>query len=95
MLPDAYIAMGLTAENVASMRGISRAEQDEFAVRSQNLAEQAIKNGFYAREITPVETARRHHRGPATTAPAPGVTGNAPGPSVWAASPCSAQTGPA
>ena len=55
MLPDAYIAMGLTAENVASMRGISRAEQDEFAVRSQNLAEQAIKNGFYAREITPVE----------------------------------------
>ena len=55
MLPDAYIAMGLTAENVASMCGISRAEQDEFAVRSQNLAEQAIKNGFYSREITPVE----------------------------------------
>jgi acetyl-CoA C-acetyltransferase len=55
LLPDAYIAMGQTAENVASIRGISRAEQDEFAVRSQNLAEQAIKNGFYAREITPVE----------------------------------------
>jgi acetyl-CoA C-acetyltransferase len=55
VLPDAYIAMGQTAENVASIRGISRAEQDEFAVRSQNLAEQAIKNGFYAREITPVE----------------------------------------
>jgi acetyl-CoA C-acetyltransferase len=55
LLPDAYIAMGLTAENVASIRGISRAEQDEFAVRSQNLAEQAIKNGFYSREITPVE----------------------------------------
>ena len=54
MLPDAYIAMGQTAENVASIRGISRAEQDEFAVRSQNLAEQAIKNGFFAREITPV-----------------------------------------
>jgi acetyl-CoA C-acetyltransferase len=54
-LPDAYIAMGQTAENVASICGISRAEQDEFAVRSQNLAEQAIKNGFYAREITPVE----------------------------------------
>ena len=54
LLPDAYIAMGLTAENVASMRGISRAEQDEFAVRSQNLAEQAIKNGFFSREITPV-----------------------------------------
>ena len=55
MLPDAYIAMGQTAENVASICGISRAEQDEFAVRSQNLAEQAIKNGFYSREITPVE----------------------------------------
>jgi acetyl-CoA C-acetyltransferase len=55
LLPDAYIAMGQTAENVASIRGISRAEQDEFAVRSQNLAEQAIKNGFFAREITPVE----------------------------------------
>jgi acetyl-CoA C-acetyltransferase len=54
-LPDAYIAMGQTAENVASIYGIGRAEQDEFAVRSQNLAEQAIKNGFYAREITPVE----------------------------------------
>jgi acetyl-CoA C-acetyltransferase len=55
VLPDAYIAMGQTAENVAWLRGISRAEQDEFAVRSQNLAEQAIKNGFYTREITPVE----------------------------------------
>src|SRR5260221_9198446 len=47
--------MGQTAENVASMCGISRAEQDEFAVRSQNCAEEAIKNGFYSREITPVE----------------------------------------
>jgi len=55
VLPDAYIAMGQTAENVAAICGISRAEQDEFGVRSQNLAEQAIKNGFYSREITPVE----------------------------------------
>jgi acetyl-CoA C-acetyltransferase len=53
-LPDAYIAMGQTAENVARLRGISRAEQDEFGVRSQNLAERAIKTGFFAREITPV-----------------------------------------
>jgi acetyl-CoA C-acetyltransferase len=53
-LPDIYMAMGQTAENVASLRGISRAEQDEFSVRSQNLAEQAIKAGFYRREITPV-----------------------------------------
>ena len=54
VLPDAYMAMGQTAENVAQLRGISRAEQDQFGVRSQNFAEQAIKTGFYAREITPV-----------------------------------------
>jgi acetyl-CoA C-acetyltransferase len=53
-LPDAYIAMGQTAENVARLRGIGRAEQDEFGVRSQNLAERAITSGFYAREITPI-----------------------------------------
>jgi acetyl-CoA C-acetyltransferase len=53
-LPDVYIAMGQTAENVAAMRGISRAEQDEFGVRSQNLAEKALANGFWQREITPV-----------------------------------------
>jgi len=57
--PDAYIAMGQTAENVVSMCGIGRAEQDEFAVRSQNLAERAIKNGFYSREITPVPFSHR------------------------------------
>jgi acetyl-CoA C-acetyltransferase len=55
-LPDVYIAMGQTAENVADLRGISRREQDEFACRSQNLAEQALDNGFWAREITPVTT---------------------------------------
>ena len=53
-IPDAYIAMGETAENVAGLRGITRAEQDEFGVRSQNLAEKAIANGFWSREITPV-----------------------------------------
>jgi acetyl-CoA C-acetyltransferase len=53
-LPDVYVAMGQTAENVAEMRGISRQEQDEFGVRSQNLAEKAIANGFWQREITPV-----------------------------------------
>ena len=55
-LPDAYIAMGQTAENVARMRGLSRQELDEFGVRSQNLAEKAINDGFWAREITPVTT---------------------------------------
>jgi acetyl-CoA C-acetyltransferase len=53
-LPDVYVAMGQTAENVAEIRGISRQEQDEFGVRSQNLAEKAIANGFWQREITPV-----------------------------------------
>ncbi|MBT2515139.1 acetyl-CoA C-acetyltransferase [Arthrobacter sp. ISL-30] len=52
-LPDVYIAMGQTAENVATSYGISRAEQDEWAVLSQNRAEAAIASGFYAREITP------------------------------------------
>jgi len=54
LMPDIYIAMGQTAENVAELRGITREQQDEFAVRSQNLAEKAIANGFWQREITPV-----------------------------------------
>ncbi|MFD4640721.1 acetyl-CoA C-acetyltransferase [Lentzea sp. NPDC058436] len=53
-VPDYYIAMGQTAENVATQLGISRHDQDEFGVRSQNLAEKAIADGFFAREITPV-----------------------------------------
>jgi acetyl-CoA C-acetyltransferase len=52
-VPDIYIAMGQTAENVAQLRGISREEQDEFGVRSQNLAEKAIADGFWQRDITP------------------------------------------
>jgi acetyl-CoA C-acetyltransferase len=53
-IPDIYIAMGQTAENVAGLRGVTREEQDEFGVRSQNLAEKAIADGFWSREITPV-----------------------------------------
>ncbi|MFF0577165.1 acetyl-CoA C-acetyltransferase [Streptosporangium saharense] len=53
-LPDVYIAMGQTAENVAALREVSRREQDEFGVRSQNLAERAIANGFWESDITPV-----------------------------------------
>jgi acetyl-CoA C-acetyltransferase len=53
-LPDAYMAMGQTAENLARVYGITREEMDVFGVRSQNLAEKAIANGFFAREITPV-----------------------------------------
>ena len=52
-MPDIYIAMGQTAENVATSYGIGRADQDEWAVLSQNRAEAAIASGFYAREITP------------------------------------------
>jgi acetyl-CoA C-acetyltransferase len=54
--PDAYIAMGQTAENVATLRGLTRLELDEFGVRSQNLAEKALADGFWQREITPVTT---------------------------------------
>ncbi|OIK23598.1 acetyl-CoA C-acetyltransferase [Streptomyces malaysiense] len=54
LIPDAYIAMGQTAENLARWKGITRQEMDEFGVRSQNLAEKAIAAGFWEREITPV-----------------------------------------
>ncbi|MBO0842350.1 MAG: acetyl-CoA C-acetyltransferase [Nocardioides sp.] len=53
-LPDVYLAMGETAENVAELHGVSRAAQDEFGVRSQNLAEEADARGFWATDITPV-----------------------------------------
>ncbi|MFF4321086.1 acetyl-CoA C-acetyltransferase [Streptomyces sp. NPDC001568] len=56
LVPDAYISMGQTAENLARLKGVTRQDMDEFGVRSQNLAEEAIKNGFWAREITPVTT---------------------------------------
>jgi acetyl-CoA C-acetyltransferase len=53
-LPDVYIAMGQTAENLARLKGVTREDMDRFGVRSQNLAEKSIANGFFAREITPV-----------------------------------------
>ncbi len=73
-LPDIYIAMGQTAENVRLAEGVSRQEMDEFAARSQQLAVESQENGFFEREITPVSaaqrrcrqqgrrSARRHHR---------------------------------
>ncbi|WP_338897862.1 acetyl-CoA C-acetyltransferase [Streptomyces sp. TG1A-60] len=54
LLPDPYIAMGQTAENLARQWGVTRQDMDEFGVRSQNLAEEAVGNGFWEREITPV-----------------------------------------
>jgi len=53
-VPDVYIAMGQTAENLARVQGVTREEMDHFGVRSQNLAEKSIANGFFAREISPV-----------------------------------------
>ncbi|MET7640383.1 acetyl-CoA C-acetyltransferase [Streptomyces sp. NPDC005438] len=56
LVPDVYIAMGQTAENLARHKGITRQDMDEFGVRSQNLAEKAIADGFWEREITPITT---------------------------------------
>ena len=53
-LPDLYIAMGQTAENVAEYKQVSREAQDEFAARSQNLAEASLDSGYWADEITPI-----------------------------------------
>src|ERR1700678_4326542 len=72
LLPDVYLAMGETAENVAGLRGITRQQQDEFAVRSQNLAEKAIADGYWGRGITPLPLPN----GPGVTpydAPRPGT----------------------
>jgi acetyl-CoA C-acetyltransferase len=55
-LPDVYIAMGQTAENVAEFKKVSRQEQDEFAVQSQTRAVTAQETGFFEREIIPVTT---------------------------------------
>ena len=53
-MPDVYIAMGQTAENVAQIEGITREEQDQFAFESQQNAARAIANGFTEIDITPV-----------------------------------------
>jgi acetyl-CoA C-acetyltransferase len=53
-LPDVYIAMGQTAENVAEFERVSRTAMDEFALRSQELAVRSQANGFFEREIIPV-----------------------------------------
>ncbi|MDQ3931570.1 MAG: acetyl-CoA C-acetyltransferase [Actinomycetota bacterium] len=54
-LPDLYLAMGQTAENVAQLRNVSRREQDEFAYRSQRLYAKALADGFWEREIEPIK----------------------------------------
>src|SRR5690606_12948283 len=54
-MPEAYIAMGHTAERVAERFGVERAEQDEFAARSQARAQAAIDGGLFVDEIVPVQ----------------------------------------
>ena len=53
--PDAYISMGLTAENVAERYEVSRSDMDKYAQRSQELAVQSQESGFFDREIVPVK----------------------------------------
>ena len=52
-LPNIYVSMGETAENVAEYENVSREEMDEFALLSQQRAGESIENGFFEREITP------------------------------------------
>jgi acetyl-CoA C-acetyltransferase len=51
---DAYISMGLTAENVAERYEVSRSDMDKYAQRSQELAVASQENGYFDREIVPV-----------------------------------------
>jgi acetyl-CoA C-acetyltransferase len=53
--PDAYITMGMTAENVAEKYEVSRSDMDKYAQRSQELAVASQESGFFDREIVPVE----------------------------------------
>ncbi len=82
MIPDVYLPMGQTAENVATTRGITRARQDEWGVASQNRAEAAIASGFFADDITPVTlpdgTVHRTDDGPRPGVTLEGVAGLKP-----------------
>src|SRR5699024_2425737 len=53
-LPDVYMGMGVTAENVASYKNVTREEQDAFAALSQQRAVAAQESGFFRDEITPI-----------------------------------------
>ncbi|MGD0676604.1 MAG: thiolase family protein [Polyangiaceae bacterium] len=57
-MPDVYMPMGLTAENVAKRFGVSRQDQDAFAFRSQQRAAAAVKAGVFADEVVPVKATR-------------------------------------
>jgi acetyl-CoA acyltransferase len=62
-MPTAYTPMGITAENVANRFGISREEQDAFALRSQQKASAAVEKGVFDEEIVPVHGVRFDARG--------------------------------
>ncbi len=80
--PDAYIAMGETAENVAELCNVSREAQDALAVASQQKAEAALDRGFWDIDITPVRlpdgTVVSHDDGPRRGVTLEGVSGMRP-----------------
>ncbi|MCL0065514.1 acetyl-CoA C-acyltransferase [Dehalococcoidia bacterium] len=57
--PGAYISMGLTAENVAQRYGVSREDQDAFALKSQQKAVKALKEKKFAEQILPLTIVER------------------------------------
>ncbi|MCH2037375.1 MAG: thiolase family protein [Rickettsiales bacterium] len=56
-MPDAYVSMGITAENLASKYEISREEQDEFSVLSHKKAAKAQESGKFGNEVVPIKYA--------------------------------------
>lgn len=62
--PEVYTPMGVTAENVARRFGISRQQQDEFALQSHLRAVKAQQAGFFAEEILPITTFVYEQSGP-------------------------------
>jgi acetyl-CoA acyltransferase len=58
LTPDLYLGMGLTAENVAKQYGVSREDQDAFALRSHERAIAAIDSGAFKEQIVPLEVER-------------------------------------
>ena len=53
--PEVYMGMGLTAEQVAKEYGVSREDQDEFALRSHTFAGEAVESGLFDEEIVPLD----------------------------------------
>lgn len=80
--PEVYTPMGTTAENVAAKFGVTRVEQDEFAVKSHQKAAMAWETGFMAGEIAPMETQVINEQGHATTITADRDDGPRPDSSV-------------